>query len=79
LTELGPLDGARLATASAQRRAPAGLAADVVAAEVDLEPLRELAAADEGTPTDPRAGGPRRGPLDRAWNVRVNIQVDPDL
>jgi predicted transcriptional regulator of viral defense system len=49
-----------------------------VAAEVDLEPLRELAAADEGTP-DLRAGGPRRGPLDRGWNVRVNVQVDPDL
>jgi predicted transcriptional regulator of viral defense system len=33
----------------------------------------------QGTPTDPRAGDPRRGPLDRAWNVRVNVQVDPDL
>jgi hypothetical protein len=44
-----------------------------------LNPLRELAAADEGTPTDLRAGGSRRGALDRAWNVRVNVQVDPDL
>ena len=83
LAELGPLNGAQLAAAS-QHRARSiarrlGWLLEFVAAEVDLDALRELAAPGDGTPTDLRAGGARRGPLDRSWNVRVNVQVDPDL
>ncbi len=83
LAELGPLDGALLAAAGAHRARSVtrrlGWMIAFVAAEVDLDPLRELAAPSEGAPTDLRAGGARRGPLDRAWNVRVNVQLDPDL
>ncbi len=83
LAELGPLDGARLAMAGADR--PRSLARRLgwllalVVADVDLEPLRDLAATDQGGPTDLRAGGARRGRLDRSWNVRVNVRVEPDL
>jgi predicted transcriptional regulator of viral defense system len=82
LADIGPLDGTRLAAACADR--PRSLARrlgwllELVGAEVDLDPLRDLAGAADGAPTDVRAGGPRRGQLDRGWNVRVNVQVEPD-
>ena len=83
LAELGPLDGAQMAAAAEHRaRSVArrlGWLLEFVSAQVDLDPLRALAAAGDGTPTDLRAGGARRGSLDRSWNVRVNVQVDPDL
>jgi predicted transcriptional regulator of viral defense system len=83
LAEVGPLDGSQLAASSMNRaRSVArrlGWLLEFVGAEVDLEPLRELAAAGDGAPTDLRAGSARRGPFDRSWNVRVNVQVNPDL
>ncbi len=83
LAELGPLDGAQLAAASQHRaRSVArrlGWLLEFVSAQVDLDPLRALAAAGDGTPTDLRAGAARRGSLDRSWNVRVNVRVDTDL
>lgn len=83
LAELGPLDGAQLAAASEHRARSVprrlGWLLEFVAAEVDLGPLRKIAAAGHGAPTDLRAGGARRGSVDRSWNVRVNVQVDPDL
>lgn len=83
LAELGPLDGVLLATAS-ERRARSvarrlGWLLEFVTAEVDLNPLREIAAGVDGTPTDLLAGGARRGSVDRSWNVRVNVRVEPDL
>jgi hypothetical protein len=32
-----------------------------------------------GSPIDLRAGAPRRGPINPAWNVRVNTDIEPDL
>jgi predicted transcriptional regulator of viral defense system len=43
--------------------------------ELRLEPLRELADLHRRTPTDLVPGGPRRGPVDPHWNIRVNAQV----
>jgi predicted transcriptional regulator of viral defense system len=83
LTELGQLDGKLLAeVAAARSRSVArrlGWLLTFVGADVDLDPLRDLTAVGEGEPTDLRAGAPRRGPVDRAWHVRVNVEVQPDL
>ncbi len=83
LAELGPLDGQLLAAASASRpRSVArrlGWLLTFLEADVDLEPLRNVAAPREGAPTDLRAGAPRRGSVDHGWNVRVNVEVQPDL
>lgn len=83
LAELEPLDGALLAAAGGAR--PRSIARRLgwllafVDANVDLDPLRHLAAAREGAPSALRAGGARRGTVDRSWNVRVNVEVQPDL
>jgi predicted transcriptional regulator of viral defense system len=83
LTELEQLDGKLLAEAAADR--PRGVARRLgwlltyVGGAVDLAPLHDLAAVGEGEPTDLRAGAPRRGAVDRAWHVRVNVDVEPDL
>jgi predicted transcriptional regulator of viral defense system len=83
LAELDPLDGELLAAASASRpRSVArrlGWLLAFLHADVDLEPLRSLATPGVGAPSDLRAGAPRRGPVDRVWNVRVNVHVQPDL
>jgi hypothetical protein len=50
-----------------------------VGADVDLDPLRSLAAAGDGVPTDLLASAPRRGTVDRTWHVRVNAEIEPDL
>lgn len=44
--------------------------------ELRLGPLRELADLHRRTPTDLVVGGPRRGPVDPHWNVRVNAGMD---
>ena len=83
LTELEQLDGKLLAEAAATgprsvaRRL--GWLLTFVGADVDFDPLRDLAAVGEGEPTDLRAGAPRRGAVDRAWHVRVNVEIQPDL
>lgn len=83
LGELTPLDGNRLAGVAREReRSTArrlGWLLSLVEADVDLEPLRVVAAPAQGTPTDLRAGARRRGRVDRNWNVRVNAEVEPDL
>jgi predicted transcriptional regulator of viral defense system len=83
LAELTPLDGGLLATVAASRpRSTArrlGWLLSSLGADVDLDPLKRVALPASGGPTDLRAGGPRRGPVDRQWNVRVNAAVEPDL
>ena len=83
LAELTPLDGKRLAElATARERSTArrlGWLLSFLDANVDLEPLRAVAEPQHGSATDLRVGAPRRGRVDRAWNVRVNTEVEPDL
>lgn len=45
----------------------------------DLEPLRDVAAPDQGEPVLLSAGGKKRGRADRTWGVRVNTQIEPDV
>lgn len=83
LAELAPLAGERLAEfAAARERSVArrlGWLLGFVETDADLEPLRAVAMPGDGEATPLRAGGPRRGSVDRAWNVRVNTEVEPDL
>lgn len=83
LAELGNIDGDALAAAAASRpRSIArrlGWLLTLVGADVDLDPLRRIAAPEDGDVTSLLAPGARRGPHDRDWNVRVNVTVDPDL
>lgn len=83
LAELEPLDPAELARLASERdRAVArrlGWLLDHFEADVDLEPLATVAAPSEGRATDLRAGNPRRGALDRRWNIRVNADLQPDV
>jgi predicted transcriptional regulator of viral defense system len=83
LAELTPLEGQRLADlAAARQRSTArrlGWLLTFLDAEVNLEPLRAVADPQRGSATDLRPRAPRRGAIDRAWNVRVNTEVEPDL
>jgi predicted transcriptional regulator of viral defense system len=83
LAELGELDPDRLA-ALADIRSTAvvrrlGWLLARAREELDLTPLLERAHAAGSTPTDLRAGGPRRGTVDPEWLVRVNADVEADL
>jgi len=49
-----------------------------VGVSVDLAALEQLSAA-RPTPTPLAPSGPRRGRVDRRWNVIVNTGVEPDL
>lgn len=82
LTELELTDGAALAL-HAQHRGLAtarrlGWLLDLVGADVERSALHAIAAPDRGVPSDLRPGGPRRGPTDPVWGVRVNADVEPD-
>jgi predicted transcriptional regulator of viral defense system len=83
LAELEPLDPGQLAQLAGQRdRAVArrlGWLLELVDADLDLEPLALAAAPADGAPTDLRAGNPRRGTIDRRWNIRANADVQPDV
>jgi predicted transcriptional regulator of viral defense system len=86
LAELGSMDGDALAAAAAaaapRPRSVArrlGWLLTFVDADVELDPLRRIAAPEDGDVTSLLAAGPRRGPHDRDWNVRVNVMVNPDL
>lgn len=52
---------------------------DLVDSDLELSRLREVAAPDQGTPSDLRPGAGRRGRTDPTWNVRVNTSVQPDV
>ncbi len=83
LTEIGELNGSALATLAARHgRALArrtGWMVDNYGSCQDLGPLRLAARLDLGEPALLSASGPRRGRADRAWGVRMNITVEPDL
>lgn len=46
--------------------------------DVDLEPLRKIAAT-RSTPTPLASHASSRGPVDERWNVIVNDTIEPDL
>jgi predicted transcriptional regulator of viral defense system len=83
LAEIGELDGSALATLVARHgRALArrtGWLVERYGTCQDLGPLRLAARLDQGEPDLLVASGPRRGRADRAWRVRVNVAVEPDL
>jgi predicted transcriptional regulator of viral defense system len=47
--------------------------------DLELEPLREVALAQDGHPTRLVRALPARGPIDPGWNLQVNSSVEPDL
>ena len=83
LAELELRDPAGLAAYARPRdRATArrlGWLLELVESDLDLSGLRDVAAPDQGTPSDLRPGAARRGRTDPAWNVRVNADVQPDV
>lgn len=83
LLELDRLDIERLAavgeyTSRAAIRRLGWLLAHIVGQD-DLEPLAELATADDGDHTPLDVHGPRAGPRDRRWGIIVNTDVEPDV
>jgi len=83
IIEIGDLDVSRLAQLAAIRsRSVArrlGWLLDQYRADVDPEPLREIAHAGDGYPTRLVRALPARGPIDPRWNLQVNSDVEPDL
>jgi predicted transcriptional regulator of viral defense system len=83
LTEIGELDGTALATLAARYgRAAArrtGWMVERYGSHTDLESLRLAARPDAGTPDLLSPSGPRRGPTDRDWAIKLNTTVEPDL
>ena len=83
LREIGELRGAELARVAARRdRSIArrvGWLVERFGEVDDIEALLQAARADVGEPTPLGAGGGRRGPLDRRWGLRVNVEVDADV
>lgn len=83
LIEIGELDGSALATLAARhgrtlaRRT--GWMVEHYGSCEDLGPLRLAARLDLGEPATLGASGPRRGPTDPDWRVRMNTIVEPDL
>lgn len=84
LIELGDLDGGMLAHYAALRpravaRRLGWLLERFTPDAADLLPLRAVALPRHGEATLLSGGGRRAGPVDHAWNVRVNAQVEPDV
>jgi predicted transcriptional regulator of viral defense system len=82
LSELGDLNPDRLAALAALRSTAVvrrlGWLLARARADLDLTALQALAHEKGSTPTDLRAGGPRRGAVDPDWLVRVNADVEAD-
>jgi predicted transcriptional regulator of viral defense system len=83
LAEIGELNGSTLATLAARHgrtlaRRTGWLVQHYGSCE-DLGPLRLAARLDLGEPALLSASGPRRGPTDPAWRIRINTTVEPDL
>lgn len=82
LAELGDLNPERLAALAAIRSTAVvrrlGWLLARAREDLDLAPLQTLVRAKGSTPTDLRAGGPRRGAVDPDWLVRVNADVEAD-
>jgi predicted transcriptional regulator of viral defense system len=83
LAELAPFDGKTLAGLAVARPRSTirrlGWLLEFLEADVELKTLRKLAEPKTGSPTDLRAGAPRRGQIDPRWNIRINTDVQPDL
>ena len=83
LIELGELDGAILGHVAAPHGKSTarrlGWLLEHHRPDVALDPLRTIARAQEGEPTRLNSSGPASGQLDRAWGVRINTDVEPDL
>lgn len=83
VTEIGELNGAELARVASRRgRAAArrtGWFVERFGKADELEALRQAARLDVGEPTPLDPAGPKRGTTDRAWQVRLNTEVEPDL
>ncbi len=83
ITEIGGLDVPTLAQlASVRSRSVArrlGWLFGRFRQDLDLEPLHEVARADDGHPTRLVRALPARGPIDARWNLQINSDVQPDL
>ena len=83
LAEIGELDGSTLATLAARYGRAAtrrtGWMVERYGSCPDLQPLRSAARLDLGAPDLLAASGPRRGPTDRDWRIKLNVSVEPDL
>ena len=81
--EIGDLDVSQLAQLAAVRsRSVArrlGWLLERYRADLDLEPLHEIAHAGDGYPTRLVRALPARGPIDPRWNLQVNSDVEADL
>jgi predicted transcriptional regulator of viral defense system len=83
VVEIGDLDVPRLAQLAAVRsRSVArrlGWLLQRYRADLDLEPLHEIARANGGHPTRLVRALPARGLIDSRWNLQVNSDVEADL
>jgi predicted transcriptional regulator of viral defense system len=83
IAEIGDLDVPALARlASLRSRSVArrlGWLLERFREDLELEPLREVALAQDGHPTRLVRALPARGPIDPRWNLQVNSTVEPDL
>jgi len=82
LGELEDLSGSALARVASRRtRATArrtGWFVERFGDADDLEALRQAARLDVGDPSLLDRSGPRRGPADPSWSVRLNASFEPD-
>jgi predicted transcriptional regulator of viral defense system len=83
IAQIGDFDVPTLAQlASLRSRSVArrlGWLLDQFRADLELEPLREVALAQNGHPTRLVRALPARGPIDPRWNLQINSTVEPDL
>jgi predicted transcriptional regulator of viral defense system len=83
IAEIGDLDVPALARlASLRSRSVArrlGWLLDQFREDLELEPLGEVALAQDAHPTRLVRALPARGPIDPRWNLQVNSTVEPDL
>jgi predicted transcriptional regulator of viral defense system len=84
LDEIGEIDGSALATLAARHgrtlaRCTGWMVDRYYGSCEDLGPLRLAARLDLGEPVLLSPSGPRRGRADRAWGIRINTVVEPDL
>jgi predicted transcriptional regulator of viral defense system len=83
LAEIGELDGSTLAALAARYGRAAtrrtGWMVERYGSCSNMQPLRSAARLDLGAPDLLAASGPRRGPTDRDWRIKLNVSVEPDL
>lgn len=83
IRELGELSGSTLARLAGKRGRSVvrrvGWLVEHFGAVDELEALRQAARVDVGEPSLLDPAGPRRGPADREWAVRINKQLQPDV